>query len=121
MTEHVSLAERYIAAWNETDDAERRALVAQLWSPDGRYVDPLMAGRGPSEIAAMIGAAQQKFPGFRFALRGKVDGHGDHLRFSWQLGPADGEGLIEGTDFCVVREGRLERVVGFLDRVPSDA
>jgi hypothetical protein len=34
------IPESYPAAWNETDDARRRALLEVGWTPDARYVDP---------------------------------------------------------------------------------
>ena len=57
----------------------------------------------------------------RFALKGRVDGHGDHLRFSWTLGPSGAEDLIEGTDFAQLEAGKLHAVTGFLDKVPAAA
>lgn len=113
------IASRYIAAWNETDPAARRALIAEGWAEDAAYVDPLMAGRGHAEVDALIAGVQQRFPEFRFALIGKADGFGDKVRFSWGLGPADAEAPIKGTDFAVVESGRLKSVTGFLDQVPA--
>jgi len=111
-----TLAERYLAAWNEPDPARRHALVAALWSPQGRYADPLMSGQGHEGIARMIEAARAQFPGLRFTPRGQADGHGPFARFSWSLGPAGGAAVAGGTD--VVRlddDGRLVEVIGFLD------
>lgn len=40
MTEAQQLADRYVAAWNETDPARRRAAIESLWTEDGQhYVD----------------------------------------------------------------------------------
>jgi hypothetical protein len=64
---------------------------------------------------------QARFPGHRFALDGAPDAHGEHLRFSWALGPEGGEPLVKGTDIAVVEGGRLRSVVGFLDQVPAEA
>jgi SnoaL-like domain len=115
-----TLAERYIAAWNETDDAARRRAVAELWTDDGRYVDPLVEAEGVDGIAATIGAVQQQFPGFVFRLAGPVDGHHEQLRFSWELGPAGQDAPIAGSDVAVTDgDGRLRAVLGFLDRVPG--
>jgi hypothetical protein len=115
------LAERYIAAWNETDPDTRRAAVAALYAEDARYVDPLVDAEGREAIAATIGAVQQQFPGFVFRLAGPVDAHHDQARFSWELGPAGApEAPIVGFDVAVRDpEGRLRSVLGFLDRVPT--
>ena len=115
------IARRYLAAWNETDPARRRALIAETWADDAFYVDPLMTGRGHAEVDALMAGVQQRFPDFRFALIGKPDGFGDKVRFSWGLGPDGADAPIKGTDFAEVKNGRLKIVVGFLDQVPAAA
>jgi hypothetical protein len=121
MTDPVAIANRYIALWNEADPARRRALLAEGWTENAAYVDPLAKGQGHEEISALIGAVQQRFPGFLFTLAGRADGYADKLRFSWALGPASEADMIKGTDFAVVENGRLRSVIGFLDKVPAGA
>ncbi|MDM0012777.1 nuclear transport factor 2 family protein [Variovorax sp. J22P168] len=116
-----SLAAHYIAVWNETDAARRNALLESHWTEDARYVDPVMQGSGRAQISALVGGVHQRYPGFRFALKGSPDAHGDQLRFSWTLGPSGAEDLIEGTDFVRLEGGRLQSVTGFLDKVPAGA
>ena len=118
-TSPASVADTYLAAWNETDAGRRAALLEQAWTRDARYVDPLMSGEGLSQISALIGGVHERFAGFRFTRLGTPDGHGDHVRFSWALGPAGVEAPIAGTDLVELQDGRIRRVVGFLDRVPS--
>lgn len=114
------LANRYIAAWNDTDPTSRGGAVAELWAADARYVDPLVDVRGRDAIGATIGAVHGQFPGFVFRLTGPVDGHHDQFRFTWELGPAGGEAPIAGFDVAIVdADGRLTEVRGFLDRVPA--
>ena len=60
MSAHDELVDRYFAAWNETDTARRRALIAQTWADNASYVDPLMTGKGHDGIDAMIGAVQAR-------------------------------------------------------------
>lgn len=110
------LVDRYIATWNETDDARRRARVAETFAPAGRYVDPLAAAAGHAEIDAMIRAVQTRFPGLVFTPRRDPDTHGPYMRFSWSLGPAGGAPIAGGTDFAVVDDdGRFATITGFLD------
>ncbi|GAA4347830.1 nuclear transport factor 2 family protein [Variovorax defluvii] len=115
------IAERYIDAWNETDAARRLALLEAHWTDDARYVDPVMQGSGRDQISALIAGVHQRYPGFRFKLKGAADAHGDHLRFSWTLGPSGAEDLVEGTDFVALEGGKLRAVTGFLDKVPVGA
>jgi SnoaL-like domain len=121
MTDPVAIANRYIALWNEADPARRRALLAEGWTENAAYVDPLAKGHGHEEINALIGAVQQRFPGFLFTLAGRAEGYADKLRFSWALGPASEADMIKGTDFALVEDGRLRSVTGFLDKVPARA
>ncbi|AGU48795.1 snoaL-like domain-containing protein [Variovorax paradoxus B4] len=116
-----AIAQRYIAAWNETDAARRAELIAAAWTADAHYVDPLAQASGREQIGALIGAVHQRYPGFRFNLFGKPEAHGDNLRFSWTLGPSGAEDLIQGTDFARLDAGKLQSVTGFLDKVPVGA
>jgi len=114
------LAQRYIDTWNETDPTARRAAVEQLYSEDARYVDPMAVAEGRDAIAATIRAVQGQFPGFVFRLTGPVDAHHDQARFGWELGPAGQEAPIVGFDVAVTDEaGRIQTVLGFLDKVPA--
>jgi hypothetical protein len=121
MTQAQHIAERYIATWNETDALKRRRLLQADWTPEATYVDPLAKVSGQAEIDGMIGAVHQRFAGFSFALKGQPDGHGDHVRFSWSLGPAGQEAPIEGSDVVMTFNGKIACVIGFLDKVPVPA
>ncbi|HEY0183411.1 MAG TPA: nuclear transport factor 2 family protein [Rhodopila sp.] len=122
MADLVTLAQRYISSWNETDAGARRRLVGELWTENARYVDPMMQADGQDGIAALIGGVHAKFPGYRFALAGQPDGHGGYLRFSWSLAPESGHVVARGTDFAAVAaDGRLAQVTGFLDQAPDAA
>ncbi|RYG49252.1 nuclear transport factor 2 family protein [bacterium] len=120
METFTELADRYIAAWNETDPDRRRALIAATYTEGATYLDPLMKGEGHEGLHALVGGVQAQFPGYRFSRTGPVDAHGDHLRFGWALGPEGTPTLVKGTDFCRVEEGRLASVVGFLDQMPAN-
>ena len=62
------LLDHYLAGpWNETDPDARRSLIAQHWSPQPSYTDPLAAVTGRDAVDATIGAVQQQFPGFVFS------------------------------------------------------
>jgi hypothetical protein len=117
MTDITTLIDGYIAIWNEPDPQRRRALIAQTWTEDASYVDPLMTGAGPDGIDAMIAGAQQQFPGHRFELAGAPDAHHDRVRFTWHLKPDGSDDVVAvGHDFGVVAEdGRLRSVTGFLE------
>ncbi|RMB80066.1 nuclear transport factor 2 family protein [Streptomyces shenzhenensis] len=118
---HHSAAARYFEAWNATGPEARAKAVAAAWAVDGGYTDPLADVRGHERIAAVIAAAREQFPGFAFRPLGAVDGHHDTVRFSWELvNEADGSAPVAGSDVVTLDEdGRITRVLGFLDRVPT--
>jgi hypothetical protein len=119
MTDVNSVIDTYIATWNEPDPERRLRLIAQTWSEDASYLDPLMSGQGQDGISAMIGAAQEQFPGHRFELVDGPDAHHDRVRFTWRL-VADGGGspVAVGYDFgTLAPDGRLHSVTGFLSAV----
>lgn len=115
------VAERYIAAWNEADADARRNAVAELWTEDGTYTDPLAAVAGHEAIEAVISGVREQFPNHVFGLIGGVDSHHDIARFSWGLVPEEGgEATVIGFDVAVVADGgRIRNVFGFLDKVPT--
>jgi len=116
MAEIETVVDNYIAAWNEGDAGGRARLIAETFTDDATYLDPLMSGDGAAGIDAMIAGAQAAYPGHRFELKSGPDMHNDRVRFSWTLSGADGP-VAAGTDFALVAgDGRLEAVTGFLDQ-----
>jgi hypothetical protein len=118
MTDVAGTIERYFAVWNETDQARRRALIAQTWSEDAAYLDPLFSAEGRDGVDAMVDAFQAQLPEHRFRLAGDVDSHHDRVRFGWQLqGQASDTPVYTGVDFGVLAEdGRLRSITGFLEQ-----
>lgn len=111
----------YIAAWNETDPARRRDIVACTWAEDGLYLDSHRDAAGHAALDAMIGAAQAQFPGYRLRLSSGIEAHHGRVRFSWSAGGTEQAPLfLAGTDFAeLAPDGRLRAVTGFIDAMPS--
>jgi len=121
MTDIQKIATGYIELWNERVADRRRDMLQQNWTDDATYIDPLMSGDGRDGVDALIAGVQQRFPEFRFRLLGEPNGFGDHLRFSWSLGPHGADGPIKGTDFAALSNGKIRSITGFLDQVPQGA
>lgn len=117
------IAERYIALWNEADTDKRAAAIAELFTADAPYTDPLAAVEGHEGIAAVIDGVRAQFSGYSLELVGPVDGHHHIARFQWGLFAEPGaEPVVIGFDVVVVDdEGRVTAVHGFLDKVPAGA
>jgi hypothetical protein len=115
-----ALVDRYIAIWNERDPETRRQLIAQTWTEDARYVDPMLQGDGTEGIDAMTAGVQAQFPAHQFRRTGDVDAHHDRIRFTWELAENGSAPLIAGVDFGMVAgDGRLTAITGFLDLIPD--
>lgn len=97
MNDPVAIANAYIAAWNETDAAARRAKLSAGWAEGARYADPVTRAEGLNAIDAMIdGGVQTRFPTFRFALAGEPTGHNEFVRFRWAFAPRRRRGADRG-------------------------
>jgi hypothetical protein len=121
MTDIKTIATGYIDLWNERTPDRRRKMLAANWTADAKYLDPLMSGDGHDSVDALIAGVQQRFPDFRFRLIGEPNGYGEHVRFSWGLGPDGADSPIKGTDFAVLKDGRIRSITGFLDQIPQSA
>lgn len=118
MQDTATAIDTYIEMWNEDNAETRRELVARALTEDATYLDPLMSGTGVDGISAMVGAAQEQYPGHRVALVGRPDAHHDRVRFTWSLAPEGGEPVAIGVDFATLApDGRLCDVTGFLEPI----
>ena len=95
ITSGTDLVQAYLAAWNETDPAARKAAIDAAFTADARYVDPLADVSGADGLDALIAGVQQQFPRMEFRQLGDVDAHHDVCRFQWGLGPAGAEPIVD--------------------------
>ncbi|NHN57088.1 nuclear transport factor 2 family protein [Calidifontibacter sp. DB0510] len=110
----------YLDTWNTTDAAQRGELLRQHWSSAARYTDPMAEVVGHEQINALVDGVHQQFPGFVFTPVGQPDAHHNQVRFQWGLGPDGAEPVVIGFDVLTLdADGRIEQVLGFLDKVPA--
>lgn len=115
----MQLIEKYMAVWNETDDQARAKLIADVFTAEATYTDPLVAVTGRDQIDGMVAVVRGQFPELGFQLAGPVDAHHDVARFIWHLGSPGEEPIAIGSDVAMITDGRIAHVVGFLDKIPS--
>jgi hypothetical protein len=114
--------DRYFAMWNEADVARRAEHIAQAWTDDGRYLDPMLEAQGHAELSEMVDGVQAQFPGCRFQRVSGIDVHHDAIRFAWELVDADGSVLAAGLDVGVLgSDGRLQSITGFFGELARAA
>jgi len=114
-----AVVDRYVAIWNEHDAARRRALIADTFTEDATFVDPLMQSDSQDGFDALMAGVQTQFPDFRVRLTGDVDSHHEVLRFNWEYGPEGADAVVAGVDYAVLSaDGRFTSVTGFIDLMP---
>ena len=112
-------AEMYQAAWRETDEGARRALLEKAWATDGVYLDPGARVDGREALIAHIGGFPERFPDHTIVGTTGVDVHDGYLRFGWQMVDPDGRQVLEGVDFGAYDEsGQITLLVGFFGPWP---
>jgi hypothetical protein len=110
---NTEIIDRYLASWNEPDDAVRREQAHAVWADDGLLVDPLVEAVGPDAIAAAIGGLRDQLPGHSLARTTSVDTHHDHARFGWTVNAPDGSVAVAGIDVVTFAHGRIQTAIGF--------
>ncbi|MFJ1705843.1 nuclear transport factor 2 family protein [Kitasatospora sp. NPDC088346] len=121
MSAHDEAVRRYFAAWNAEHADDLAGAVAEAFTEDAAYTDPLAQVRGHEALTALIAGTHRQFPGFEFRQTGGTDAHHDLVRFGWELvSRADGSAPVAGSDVVTLApDGRVRTVGGFLDRLPG--
>jgi hypothetical protein len=119
MNELSSTIDTYLEAYGETDAERRAQLIEQVWTKDGRLVDPPLDAEGHEGISGMAAAVQSQFPGHRFRRTSGVDAHHDVARYGWDLVSADGAVVLSGMDVAELDGDRIRRVTGFFGDLPT--
>jgi hypothetical protein len=109
-----ALVDRYCAAWNTADGAERRAILKSALVDNGLYADPSVRAVGVEALATHIDGVVARNPGARISRTSPIDEHHEMLRFLWSNRLPDGRVLRSGVDFCTLAsDGRFQSIVGF--------
>jgi hypothetical protein len=90
MTTEQSLANRYVAAWNETDAECRRQAIQALWTADGKHFVDTRQAIGHDALQARITGSHEKNvtkAGYRFRAVQNARRLRDAITFHWQMLP----------------------------------
>ena len=90
-----TLADRYVAVWNETDAERRRAEIADLWMPDGEHYVGERAKCAVTKRWSRASADRTRkmcaTPAIASAPRSDARALRDVVAFHWEMLPADSE------------------------------
>lgn len=105
--------------FGEIDPARRRAAVDEIFHEDAVFYDP-NGGiyRGRDEIDRVAGAIKATHPDFRYQPLAQPETIGDGGRVRWVSGSPGQPPAYAGTDFAIVRDGRIAAVYLFFDELP---
>src|SRR5246500_2189360 len=105
--------------FGEGDPARRRATIDEIFTEDGVFYDPTSgAHRGRDEIDRVAGAIRATHPGFRYQPTGEPEELGNSGRLQWVAGRPGETPAYAGTDFIIVKDGRIAALYLFFDKLP---
>lgn len=113
------IVDAHLAAYCEPDAAQRMTIIRNVWSLEGRLIDPPFETRGHAGISDQAATLLAHYPGHRFERSTAVDAHHNVLRYGWRLLSPAGAAVVEGTDILDLDvDGRIARIVGFFGAQP---
>jgi hypothetical protein len=108
MLDAQTLADRYVAVWNERDEGSRRAAIAALWVPDGQHYVQGQQAQGYEALEKRIRGSHEKNVrdnGNRFRAASDARRLHDVVTFHWEMLPAGSETVLaRGLEFLIVRD-----------------
>jgi hypothetical protein len=106
--------------FGENDPARRRAAIDEIFTEDCVFYDPTSgAHRGRDAIDRVAGAVKATHPDFRYEAIATPEELGDGGRLKWVSGRPGEAPAYAGTDFIIVRDGRIAAVYLFFDVLPK--
>ena len=105
--------------FGETDPVRRRTAIDEIFTDDCVFYDPTSgAHRGRDEIDRVAGAIRATHPDFRYQPIAEPEELGNGGRIRWVSGRPGEAPAYAGTDFIVVRDGRIAALYLFFDKLP---
>jgi hypothetical protein len=104
--------------FGENDPARRRAAIDEIFMEDCVFYDPTKGvHRGRDEIDRVAGAIKASHPDFQYQLIAQPEEAGNGGRVQWVSGRPGESPAYAGTDFIIVRDGRIAAVYLFFDKL----
>ncbi len=105
--------------FGEIDPVRRRAAIDEIFQDDAVFHDPnggVFHGR--DEIDRIAGVIKATHPDFRYQPLAPPEEIGDGGRVRWVSGSPGQPPAYAGTDFIIVRDGRISALYLFFDALP---
>jgi len=104
--------------FGEIDPARRRAAIDETFTEDCLFYDPSGGVyRGRDEIDRVAGAIKATHPDFRYQPIAEPEELGNGGRIQWVSGHPGEAPAYAGTDFIIVKDGRIAALYLFFDEL----
>jgi hypothetical protein len=104
--------------FGENDPARRSAAIDEIFSEECVFYDPKGGVyRGRDEINRIAGVIKATHPDFQYQPIAGPEEVGNGGRVQWVSGRPGEAPAYAGTDFIIVRDGRIATVYLFFDKV----
>lgn len=104
--------------FGEGDAVRRRAAIEDIFTEGCVFYDPRQGVfRGRDEIDRIAGSTRALHPDFRYTPIAEPEQLGNAGRIKWVSGPPHGPCAYAGTDFIIVRDGRITALYLFFDKI----
>lgn len=105
--------------FGEGDPVRRRAAIDELFTEDAVFYDPGKGVyRGRDKIDRIAGAIRATHPDFSYQPIAEPEEVGNAGRVKWVSGRPGDAPAYAGTDFIIVRDGRIAALYLFFDQLP---
>ena len=104
--------------FEEIDPVRRRAAIDEIFHEDAVFHEPNGIYRGRDEIDRIAGVIKATHPDFQYQTLSPPEVVGDAGRVRWVEGSPGKPPVVAGTDFIIVRDGKIAAVYLFFDRLP---
>ena len=104
--------------FGENDAARRRAAIDEIFHEDGVFYEPKGTYRGRDEIDRIAGVIKADHPDFQYQPISPPEEIGDGCRVRWVSGTPGKPPAYAGTDFVIVRDGKIAALYLFFDKLP---
>ena len=104
--------------FGEGDPARRREAVDDIFTEDCVFYEPGGVYRGRDEIDRIAGAIRATHPDFQYTPTDQPEELHNAGRIRWVSGRPGETPAYAGTDFIIVRDGRIAALYLFFDKLP---
>ena len=112
-------AAKHLELWSEQNSSIRRHKMEALYLNNVRFIDPFTNLTGKEKLNEFIMELQKKYSGFLFSLVGDVLYHNNTIKFNWEYSSHKDSEKITGTDVLILRNERVDKIMVFIDNLPS--